>query len=82
MELKEAYMTALKAEIQPLLDSGKITLLTTLEAFVEELAERFFAGLDKGAELSATPIDNMIVPPATKFLRAQLAPHIEKIDGK
>lgn len=82
MELKAAYSQALKEEVQPLIDAGKITLLGTLEELVEDLAEAMFKGLKKGAVLSSTTIDDMLVPPAVSLLEVWVAPHIDKIDGK
>lgn len=82
MELKEAYKTALKEKVQPLVDSGKITLLGTLEDLVADIADAFFDGLELGAQYSKTPIDDVIVPPAVKILRGYVNPLIDKIDGE
>lgn len=81
MELKEAYKSALKEEIQPLIDSGKIKVLGTLEEVVEDLAASLFRGLKKGAKLSDEKWDDMVVPPAADFLESRLKPEIDKIDG-
>lgn len=81
MELKEAYKEALKAEVQPLIDAGKITLLGTVEDLAEDLTNAVFAGLKKGAELSDPSWDNIVVIPAVDFLKEKVAPYIDKIDG-
>ena len=80
--MKDAYKQGLKEEIQPLLDSGKITLLGTLEDTVEDLAASVFRGLRKGAELSDEKWDDLLVSPTVDYLEARLAPQIDKIDGK
>lgn len=82
MKLADAYKEALKKEIQPLIDSGKITLLGTLEDVLEDLAESFFKGVKAGAALSEDKWDDMVVPPAATFLESRLAPYIDKVDGK
>lgn len=82
MELKDAYKQGLMEEIKPLVDAGKITLLGTLEDVVEDLADALFRGLNKGAQLSGTPIDDAIVPPAVSMLEKYLDPQIDKIDGQ
>lgn len=82
MELKEAYKTGLKNQLEPLVKTGKIQLLGTLEEMTKELVEAFFLGLEEGAYLSATKSDDAVVPAATAILRTIVAPHLDKIDGK
>lgn len=82
MKLKDAYKKAIKEELQPLIDAGKMTALSTLEDLAEDLAESFVKAAKKGASLSEDKWDDMVVPPAVDFLMSRLSPQIDKIDGQ
>lgn len=82
MELKEAYKKAFTDELKPLIESGKITVLGTLEEVAEDLAESFANAAKKGAKLSEDKWDDVVIPPAMDFMLSRMAPHIDKIDGK
>ena len=82
MEFKEAYKQALKEEIKPLIDSGKMVLLGTLEDTVEELIKAMAKGLKKGAILSDTPYDDLLVPTVVDKLEDLGLEKADKIDGE
>lgn len=82
MKLKEAYAQALKEEIQPLIDAGKLTILGTLEDVASDLANALLNAAKKGASLSEDKWDDMVVPPAADFLHSRLVVLVDKIDGK
>lgn len=79
MKLKDAYKQGLIEELKPLIDSGKVTLLGTLEEVVEDIVEAIFKGVKKGAVLSEDKWDDMIVPPAADFLESRIKPYVDKI---
>ena len=82
MELKDAYKQAFKEEIQPLIDAGKMTVLGTVEDLAGDLAEAFVNAAKKGAKLSASKWDDVVVPPAADYLLSLLMPQIDKISGQ
>lgn len=82
MDFKDAYKQAFTEELKPLVDSGKIVLLGTLEDLAEEITKKVFVAVKKGAVLSSTPYDDIIVPPVANMLEARLLKEVDKIDGE
>lgn len=82
MEFKDAYKQALMAEIQPLLDSGKMTLLGTVEDLVQSLIKATAKGLKEGAKLSDTPYDDLLVPIVVDQLEQLGLDKADGIDGQ
>lgn len=82
MDLKDAYKKAFKEELETLVNDGKITLLKSLEDVAEDLVEGVANALQKGAEYSKTPLDDVAVMTLVSVLKPKALEQVDKIDGE